>query len=110
MRETRLCGALPHGTAQPAPRSNACAPRGAPGSGRAGCGAPGGGAGFEGPLYVWLPLVPPRTALGWRARRTSSVVLEEGDGVPELQVGHPTGCRAAACAPRRAAAGLPAAT
>jgi len=110
-RETRLRSALPHGMALPATRSNACAPRSAPGGlGRACCGAPGGGAGFEGPLYVWLPLVPPRTALGWRARRTSSVVLEEGDGVPELQVGQPTVLRAAACAARCAASVLPAAT
>lgn len=44
------------------------------------------GSADEGPLYVWLPLVAPRALLGWRARRAGSVVLEEGDGVPELQV------------------------
>ena len=44
------------------------------------------GSADAGPLYVWLPLVAPRALLGWRARRAGSVVLEEGDGVPELQV------------------------
>lgn len=44
-----------------------------------------GSGAVEGPVYVWLPLVAPRTALGWRGRRAGSVVLEEGDGVPELQ-------------------------
>ena len=43
------------------------------------------GSADEGPVYVWLPLSAPRAALGWRARRAGSVVLAEGNGVPELQ-------------------------